>query len=83
MILRRLDFYQRCGATVLNYDCALFGVHFKTLCISPRHSSEQKILQKHREIYLHHFGQERYDRFIQIPLLPGEAPFPITDWTEE
>lgn len=83
IILRRLGFYQCCGAKVLNYDCALFGVHFKTLCIAPERVSEQEILQKHQEIYLHHFGQTRYDQFIQIPLLPGEAPFPITDWTEE
>ena len=83
MILRRLAFYQRCGAKVLGYDNALFGVHFKTLCYAHKLPDEETILQKHREIYLHHFGQERYDRFIQIPLLPGETPFPVTDWTEE
>lgn len=83
MILRRLGFYQRCGASILSYDNALFGVHFKTLCIAPKGIRESLILQKHREIYLHHFGQTLYDRFIQIPLLPGEKPFPITDWTEE
>ena len=83
MILRRLAFYQRCGAKVLDYDNALFGVHFKTLCYANKLPNEAVILQKHKEIYLHHFGQERYDRFIQIPLLPGEMPFPVTDWTEE
>ena len=83
MILRRLAFYQRCGAVVLDYDNALFGVHFKTLCYTNKLPDEETILQKHREIYLHHFGQERYDRFIQIPLLPGEKPYPVTDWTEE
>lgn len=84
MILRRLAFYQRCGAVVLGYDNALFGVHFKTLCssLSPL-PAEDEIMRKHREIYLHHFGQTRYDLFIQIPLLPGEQPFPITDWIEE
>ena len=83
MILRRLAFYQRCGAVVLGYDNALFGVHFKTLCCANDLPDEEIILQKHQEIYLHHFGRERYDRFIQIPLHPGEAPFPVTDWTEE
>lgn len=83
MILRRLEFYQRCGATVLGYDCALFGVHFKTLCCADTIPDEKTILQKHREIYLHQFGQARYDRFIQIPLHPGEQPFPVTDWTED
>ena len=45
--------------------------------------AEEEILQKHREIYLHQFGQARYDQFIQIPLLPGEKPFALTDWTED
>lgn len=83
MILRRLGFYQRCGAKILGYDNALFGVHFKTLCLAPERIGEQEIMEKHREIYLHHFGRARYDRYIQIPLLPGEKPFPVTDWTEE
>ena len=83
MILRRLGFYQRCGARVLEYDNALFGVHFKTLCIANETIDEQVILKKHQEIYLHHFGQARYDRYVQIPLQPGEVPFPVTDWTEE
>ena len=84
MILRRLAFYQRCSAVVLNYDNALFGVHFKTLCcsLSPL-PDENEIMRKHQEIYLHHFGQERYDRYVQIPLLPGETPIPVTDWIEE
>ena len=31
MIRRRLGFYARMGAKTLSYDCALFGVHFKTI----------------------------------------------------
>lgn len=83
LILRRLNFYQRCGAAVLGYDCALFGVRFKTLCLAAPLPGEDEALQKHREIYLHQFGQARYDQFVQIPLRPGEEPFPITDWTED
>lgn len=83
MILRRLKFYQRCGAVVLGYDNALFGVHFKTLCCAGSIPNEKEVLEKHREIYLHQFGQKRYDRYVQIPLRPGEKPFPVTDWTEE
>ena len=83
MILRRLAFYQRCGASVLSYDCALFGVHFKTLCIASSPISEDIILQKHQEIYRAQFTPARYQQYIQIPLRPGEAPFPVTDWTED
>ncbi len=83
MILRRLGFYQRCGARLLGYDCALFGVHFKDLCIAAEIPDESEILRKHQEIYLAQFTPARYEQFIQIPLNPGEAIKPVTDWTEE
>ena len=82
MILRRLGFYARNGARTLGYDNALFGVHYKTICWADPLPDEAEILRKHQEIYLHQFGQERYDRHIQIPLRPGEAVRPVTDWTE-
>ena len=82
MILRRLGFYKRCGALTLGYDCALFGVHFKTICWAEPMPPEEEILRKHQEIYLNQFGRERYDRYIQLPLKPGEAVNPVTDWTE-
>lgn len=83
MILRRLGFYKRSGAVTLGYDSAMFGVHYKTICWAEPLPDEAEILQKHREIYLHQFGQKRYDQYVQIPLLPGERPRPLTDWTEE
>ena len=83
MIHRRLGFYQRCGARLLSYDCALFGVHFKDLVIARSLPEESEIMKKHEEIYRAQFTPERYDRYIQIPLLPGEAIKPVTDWTED
>ena len=82
MILRRLGFYARNGAKTLDYDTALFGVHFKTICWADPMPEEAEVLRKHREIYLERFGQEKYDRYIQIPLHPGEPCREITDWTE-
>ena len=84
MICRRLRFYERNGARTLGYDTALFGVHFKTICWSREPlPDEGVILQKHREIYLDHFGPEKFARYLQIPLRPGEQPFPVTDWLED
>ncbi len=83
LICRRLGFYARNGARTLGYDCALFGVHFKVICWADPLPDEAEILRRHREIYLDQFGQAQYDRCIQIPLAPGERPFPITDWVEE
>ena len=71
MILRRLAFYRRNGAAFLGYDCALFGVHYKTICWAEPMPPEKEILRQHQEIYLAQFGRERYDRYIQIPLAPG------------
>ena len=82
MILRRLGFYARNGAKTLGYDTALFGVHFKTICWADPMPEEAEVLCRHREIYLERFGQEKYDRYIQIPLLPGEVCREVTDWTE-
>ena len=82
LILRRLGFYARNGAKVLHYDNALFGVHYKTICWAASMPEEAEIMQRHQEIYLQQFGREKYDRYIQIPLLPGEKPRPLTDWIE-
>ena len=82
LILRRLGFYARNGAKTLDYDNALFGVHYKTICWADPMPEEAEIMRKHQEIYLQQFGPEKYDLYIQIPLLPGEKPRPLTDWTE-
>ena len=82
MAERRLGFYARNGAVTLGYDCALFGVHFKTICWAGSIPEEAEVIKKHQEIYLQHFGREKYDQYIQIPLLPGEKPRPVADWTE-
>lgn len=82
MILRRLGFYARNGAKTLGYDTALFGVHFKTICWADPMPEESEVLRRHQEIYLERFGQEKYDKYIQIPLLPGETCYEVTDWTE-
>lgn len=83
MILRRLGFYQRCGGTILGYDCALFGVHFKDLALASPLPPEDEILLMHQEIYRAQFTPQRYAKYIQLPLAPGERPFEITDWTED
>lgn len=82
LILRRLGFYARSGAVTLGYDCALFGVHYKNICWSEEPPDEAEVLRKHQEIYLEQFGRGRYDRYIQLPLAPGEAVHAVTEWDE-
>lgn len=82
MILRRLGFYARNGAKTLEYDTALFGVHYKTICWADPVPEEAEVLRKHQEIYREQFSREKYDQYIQIPFLPGDGHREITDWTE-
>lgn len=84
MIHRRLGFYRRNGAKILNYDTALFGVWFKTICwCAGEVPAEETILRHHKEIYMDRFGETRFTQYIQIPLAPGEKPFPVSDWVED
>lgn len=82
MILRRLGFYARNGAKTLGYDCALFGVHYKTICWADPLPDEAEVLRKHQEIYAAQFSREKYEKYVQIPLLPGEKCREVTDWIE-
>lgn len=78
---RRLAFYERCGLRRLDYDCALFGVHYR--CLIHGDISDSEALRAHQAIYAQQFSPAHLERFIQIPLKPGEPVKPASDWTEE
>lgn len=82
LILRRLGFYARNGAEMAGYDCALFGVRYRTICWADPMPEGAEILRKHQEIYAAQFTPEKYKKYVQIPLLPGEVCKEITDWAE-
>ena len=78
---RRLAFYERNGLRYLNYDCALFGVHYR--CLAYGNAPDEEVLKAHQAIYAAQFSPAQLERFIQIPLVPGEAVRPAADWQEE
>lgn len=78
---RRLAFYERCGLRYLDYDCALFGVHYR--CLVHGDVSDSEALRAHQAIYAQQFSPAHLERFIQIPLKPGEPVKAVSDWTEE
>jgi len=78
---RRLAFYERCGLRYLNYDCALFGVHYR--CLAYGGAPDEEVLKAHQEIYASQFPPDKLEKYIQIPLAPGAAVKPVTDWDEE
>ena len=82
IIYRRLGFYQRCGAITLDYDTALFGVHYKTIVWGQPPIDEAEVLRHHHDIYQRRFPPEAFAAFIQIPLHPGEAVHPVRDWEQ-
>lgn len=82
IIYRRLGFYRRSGAKMLGYDCALFGVHYKTIAWANSAVNEAEVLRRHAGLYRRWFSPEMYARAIQIPLAPGEKPFDRKVWDE-
>ena len=80
---RRLGFYLRNGFRYGGYDCALFGVHYQTLIRGREDVTPEELLAVHQRIYRSHMPPHVYQRFIQIPLAPGETPNPPGDWIEE
>lgn len=79
---RRIAFYQRNGFRVLDYEGALFGVRFKTLYRGPE-TDDRKVEAMHRGVYAGYFSPQHMQRYIQIPLRPGEAVHPAPAWLEE
>ena len=79
---RRIAFYERNGFRVLDYDTALFGVHFKSLYRGPE-EDDRKVEALHRSVYADYFSPEHMQRYIQLPLGPDEAVHPAPAWVEE
>jgi len=79
---RRIAFYVRNGLRVLDYECALFGVHFKCLYMGPE-TDDRKIEKIHRSVYADYFSPEHMELYVQLPLHPGEAIRPAPEWMEE
>ena len=79
---RRIAFYLRNGLRVLDYECALFGVHFNCLYLGPE-ADDRKIDKLHRSVYADYFSPEHMEKYVQLPLRPGEAITPAPEWVEE
>lgn len=79
---RRIGFYLRNGMRVLDYECALFGVHFNCLYLGPE-QDDRKIEKLHRSVYADYFSPEHMAKYIQLPLRPGEKIIPVPEWIEE
>ena len=80
---RRLAFYERNGFRYGGYDCALFGVHYRTLIRGDEDVTAEELLDAHQRIYKSGIQPKAYERFIQIPLREGEEVRVPTEWNEE
>ena len=58
-------------------------VHYRALIRGAEDMTAEELLQVHQSIYRRHFPPALYQRFIQIPLRPGERPNPPGHWMEE
>lgn len=78
----RVGFYLRNGFRVLDYECALFGVHFNCIYFGPE-TDDRKVESLHRSVYADYFSPAHFERYIQLPLAPGEKVKPSPEWVEE
>ena len=67
---------------VLDYQCALFGVRFHCLYRGPE-ADDRRVEAMHRGVYAGYFSPAHMERYIQLPLAPGEAVKPAPEWVEE
>lgn len=78
----RIAFYERNGFRVLDYECALFGVHFNCMYGGPE-TDDRKVQTLHRSVYADYFSPAHMERYIQLPLTPGQSIHPAPAWIEE
>lgn len=78
----RVGFYLRNGFRLLDYECALFGVHFNCIYRGPE-TDDRKVQAMHRRVYADYFSPGHMERYIQLPLAPGETVKPAPEWVEE
>lgn len=79
---RRIGFYLRNGFRVLDYECALFGVHFNCIYLGPE-EDDREVERIHRSVYAGYFSPGHMEKYIQLPLAPGEEIHPAPRWLEE
>ena len=79
LILRRQKLYRRLGARFLDYDTALFGVHYKTIVWTKRPFDPDEVRRRHDGFYRKTLPKLIYRAAIRIPLPPGETPEEM-DW---
>lgn len=78
----RVGFYLRNGFRLLDYECALFGVHFQCIYLG-NETDDRKIEAMHKSVYAGYFSPAHMANYIQLPLAPGEAIHPAPRWLEE
>ena len=80
LILRRQNLYRRLGAQFLDYDTALFGVHYKTIVWAKQPVDPDEVQRRHAGFYRRTLPNLIYRAAVRIPLQPGEAPEEM-DWS--
>lgn len=80
---RRLGFYARNRCRTAGYDTDIFGVHYKTLYLSPKPVTDGDVLREHRFIYQSAFSREKYRQFVRIPRDPDGGAVPRTPWNQD
>ncbi len=83
-ILRRLQFYRRCGAREAGFDAGVFGVRYRMLYLSRGKKPDgAELLRRYRALYRSRCSEALWKRAFRIPLQPGESAPAYQEWIEE
>ena len=83
LILRRQGLYRRLGAQFMPYACALFGVKYCVIVWARGAADPDEVQRRHDGFYRRAFPKLLYKAAVQLPLQPGEALHPASDWEEQ
>ena len=83
LILRRQGLYRRLGAQFMPYACALFGVKYCVIVWARGAADPDEVRRRHDGFYRRAFPKLIYKAAVQLPLQPGEALHPASDWEEQ
>lgn len=71
LAVRRLGFYERCGAYRASYDSELFGVPYATLYLAPAPIPSDSVCAAHHDLYASALNETLMRRYVRIPRAPG------------
>ncbi|MCI2056839.1 MAG: GNAT family N-acetyltransferase [Oscillibacter sp.] len=79
---RRQGFYRRNGARFAGFQSCVFGVVYDLIYWSDEAVPDEILMREYDAVYRGSFPADKYEKYVQIPYLPGNKPMPEMPWDE-